>query len=313
MNKRIAAWLSWLEDDRQLAPSTCKLYERTILRLERDVSPSSSLEKLTTSDLRRWLHDRGGTSSSYGNRVAALKSFFGFLLAKGHIREDPASSLDVPKRGPSTREPVLDLEERLRGLDELDAKNDRRVGQSRDMARFLAETGMRVADACGLALKRPIPDEIRIPRRRRPDTIFKLNSEAQAAMDRLEGRFGIGARALQRRFEKADFHPEQLRHWYRINRENRELRDRRLERGSGVEAVDPSENADAGSNVESSVERRDAGIPAEALRSVGRLLKEAEDAASVLVREARRQGCSWSEIADTLSISENSARQRFAG
>jgi integrase len=309
MTKRIAAWLSWLEDDRQLAPTTCKLYERTILRLERDFLGLCPLEKLTASDLRSWLHDRGGSTSSYGNRVAALKSFFGFLLMKGHIREDPANSLDVPKRGPSTREPVTDLMEKLRLLDELDARKDRRVGESRDMARFLAETGMRISDACGLSLKPPTPPEISIPRRRRPDAIFKINDEARAAMDRLGGRFGIGARALQRRFEMAGFHPEQLRHWHRINRENRELRDERLENFADVRAVHDRRDVDAASPMGSG---NGNGISSDALQSMGRLLKNAEDAAAVLVRDALRQGRSWSEIASALSLSERAAKQRYA-
>lgn len=317
MQRRIAAWVSWLEDDRQLAPSTCKLYERTILGLERDFSPTSQLEKLTPSDLRRWLHDRGGSPSSYGNRVAALKSFYGYLLATRRIPEDPTTSLDVPKRGPSTREPILDLEAVLTALDDVDrrakdsgAAPTRYVGESRDMAGFLAETGMRIGDACSLSLKPPIPSEIRIARRRRPDAIFKLNDEARASLDRLGGHFGIGPRALQRRFEKAGFHPNQLKHWYRINREDRELRDRRVEHGSAVAAAAQPEDRNLRLGRSSGMEG--AATPTKALEALGRLLRDAEEAAAVLVRDARRHGRSWAEIARALSISEGSARERFA-
>lgn len=235
MNQWVTAWLTWLEHEKDLAPSTRKLYERTLQMLARDLAKVGPLERLVTSDLRSWLHSKRGSTSSYGNRVAVLRSFYGYLFDRGVLKEDPTSSLDIPKRTPSAREPLRDLNAKLRALDELDEKVGRRVGESSDMAMFLAQTGLLISDACALSLKPPVPDKVSIPRHRRADKIVELNAEARAALDRLEGRFGIGARALQRRFEKAGFHPDQLRHWYRVNVAERGLRDAEV-------ATTPSDN-----------------------------------------------------------------------
>ena len=315
MNRWVAAWETWLENDRELAPSTCRLYKRYVESLERDMGRSGPLEKLSASDLRSWLHSTAGAAASYGNRVAALRSFYGYLTdVRSHLKENPAASLEIPKRAPGEREPVRDLKAKLLALDALDERVERRVGESSDIAIFLAQTGMRVSDACALSLKPPVPRTIAIPRRRGPDTIIELTDEARLALDRLGGRIGIGTRALQRRFEKAGFHPDQLRHWYRVNLADRDLRDSQVEPTLGR----------AASFSEASTPRGNEGIlitndpqeqsPAasDALTAVGRFLRLTEDVASVLVREARRQGKTWEEIANALCIPEAVARDRFA-
>jgi integrase len=225
VSKWVTAWLTWLEHEKGRQATTRKLYERTLQTLERDTSGLGPLERLETSDLRQWLHSKGGSPSSWANRVAALRSFYGYLVDRNVRIDDPSRRLDVPKREAPVREPVRDLNAKLRVLDELDEKRGRRVGESRDMAVFLAYTGMRISDACNLSLKPPVPDRIVISRGRRHDKTIEVPFEACSALDNLGGRFGIGARALQRRFEKADFHPDQLRHWHRVNVAERRLRD----------------------------------------------------------------------------------------
>lgn len=306
MNKWVANWLTWLEHDKELAPSTCKLYKRYLETLERDTAQFGPVEELEASHLRSWLHEKRGAASSYGNRVAALRSFYGYLAENWprNFKEDPSASLEIPKRVPTAREPVRGLEAKKRALDALDEKVDRRVGESSDMAVFLAETGMRVSDACALSLKPPVPETIRIPRRKGPDRIVQLSDKARHALDRLDGRFGIGPRALQRRFEKAGFHPEQLRHWYRVNIEERDLRD------DEVEARQRDHDSQTTPEVEWAQDTLAAmGDP---LSTVGRFLRLAEDVTAVLVREARRQGRTWEEIARALSIPEATAKERFA-
>lgn len=314
MNSWVAAWVTWLEHEQDLEPSTRRLYERTIQALDRDLPDGPPLEKLETKDLLTWLQRKSGSPGSYANRVSALRSFYGYLSKERGFLSDPSASLDLPKRAPSTREPVREIRSKLRLLDELDERVGRRVGESRDMAWFLAQTGLRISDACKLSLKRPVPAQLVISYRRRPDRVVKLNAEAQDALNRLGGRFGIGPRALQRRFEKAGFHPDQLRHWYRVNVADVELRDADTEGGSipidaPVRETSPAEeqiSSDRAKSVGSGEQMVDP------LTAVGRFLRLAEDVTSVLVREARRQGRSWEEIASALSIPEAAIKERFA-
>ena len=306
VNQNIAAWQTWLKHEKGREPGTCKLYERTVLMLERDMSQEGQVEALETKHLLSWLHMKKGSTGSYGNRVAALRSFYGYLFSRKMIPEDPSRRLEIPKRVPPAREPVRDLQAKLHALDQLDERVGRRVGESADMARFLAQTGMRISDACALSLNTPVPVQISIARGRRPDKIIELSPEARGAMDRLGGRFGIGARALQRRFEKADFHPDQLRHWHRVNLADRKLRDHevesvfRNERPAFSESVNPIRPEGTGS------------LSDEPLSVFGRFLKAAEEVTVVLVREARRQGKSWEDIAQALLIPEAAVKERFA-
>lgn len=45
------------------------------------------------------------------------------------------------------------------------------------------------------------------------EAIVTISPDARAAWDRLGGKWPCGARATQRRFEKAGFTPHQCRHW----------------------------------------------------------------------------------------------------
>lgn len=301
----VVAWQMWLQHEKRREPTTCKLYERTILTLERETSQDGPLDKLQTKDLLGWLHRKKGSTGSFANRVAALRSFYGYLFEQKMIPEDPSRRLEIPKQVPSAREPVRDLQAKLSALDRLDERVGRRIGESADMARFLAQTGMRISDACALSLNTPVPAQISIARGRRPDKLIELTPEARGAMDRLGGRFGIGARALQRRFEKADFHPDQLRHWHRVNLADRKLRDRQIEpvlriEARSLETTEAAQSEGQGSTID------------DPLNVFGRFLKLAEEVTVVLVREARRQGRSWEEIAQALLIPEATAKQRFA-
>lgn len=299
----VAAWQVWLK--RTLAPNTCKLYERTVLILEREMATAGPVETLQTKHLLRWLHEKKGSTGTYANRVAALRSFYGYLFEQKEIPEDPSRDLEIPKQVRSAREPVRDLQEKLRQLNELDGRVGRRVGESADMAVFLAQTGMRISDACDLSLNPPVPAQISISRGRRPDKVIELSPLARGAMDRLGGRFGIGNRALQRRFQLVGFHPDQLRHWHRVNLGDLELRDRQAE---------PILRSQVGSPgpVESAQSERLSSTGDEPLNVFGRFLKLAEEVTVVLVREARRQGKSWDEIGQALLIPEAAAKERFA-
>lgn len=240
MNRWVGSWVTWLEHEKRRMPSTCRLYQRTLEILETDTSGIGPVETLETSDLRSWLHSKGGSPGTWGNRVSALRSFYGYLVERNVRIDDPSRRLEVPKGKPPAREPVRDLSAKLIELDEADIKANakgvipRRVGETRDMAVFLAYSGMRISDACALSLKPPVPDRIVISSGGRRDKTIELPFEARSALDKLDGRFGIGARALQRRFEKVGFHPDQLRHWHRVNVMERRLRDENAKHFGGA-------------------------------------------------------------------------------
>lgn len=213
-----ASWLVYLEREKNLAPATLRLYGRTVERAAQELGP---LENLTVEPIRAWLHSKIGAPGTTSNRISALTSFYKFLV-RTDVRPDcPTDKLDRPKHEKGLPRPIVDIEAALKLLDAADVRaNDkgsipRRVGETRDMAVFLIETGLRIHEA--VVLNEPVPcgPTLRLKGKGRKDAIIPLTPRAREALDRLGGQWGanrIGTRATQRRFERADFSPHMCRH-----------------------------------------------------------------------------------------------------
>ena len=98
------------------------------------------------------LEQKSYTASSIARKVAAIKSFFHYLLARGHISDDPTDGLDSPKV--KKRLPVTLSAEDIRLLLEAPA-NKRTPKNLRDAAllNVLYATGMRVTEAVSLRVE----------------------------------------------------------------------------------------------------------------------------------------------------------------
>ncbi|MDI3269210.1 MAG: tyrosine recombinase XerC [Bacillota bacterium] len=106
-----AVWRSFemvLMGERQLSPHTWQAYRRDLWQFFRHVTgkeglPSlEALQKLKPDDLRAFLgrlQERGYSRRSVARKLAAVRTFFRFLLREGLIQEDPARLLHTPKLG----------------------------------------------------------------------------------------------------------------------------------------------------------------------------------------------------------------------
>lgn len=86
------------------------------------------------------------------NRLAALRSLFGWLTRRHHISANPAADLEMPKQGLKLPKDVLSHAEAMRLLAWPDV-NTRRGLRDRAMLEVLYSTGMRRAELCGLTLQ----------------------------------------------------------------------------------------------------------------------------------------------------------------
>lgn len=212
----IQLWVAWLQREKGRSSSTLRLYEREVRRL----GTYGSLEQLQVQDLRRCLMNQGGRPGTIANRIQAFRSFYDYLAQNDFRTDNPARKLDRPRVPLRLPRPVKEPERLFAKLDAVDARVDgRRVGESRDIAVFLRETGLRISEACRLNVSTPIPDLIRIHGKGGKERMVPLTLRAQAALQALGGHMPlgpggnpIGPRAIQRRFEKAGFSPMQLRH-----------------------------------------------------------------------------------------------------
>jgi len=220
MSELISDWRNYLETEKGRAPQTIKLYTNCLETLHREFGDPAGL---STDDLRSWLHAKSGQASTVSNRISALKSFYQYLVRSGARKDDPSLNLVSPKRRHTPRQPLENLDEVLSALDDEDRKANRvgtvqrRIGESRDMAVFLAETGLRISEAVNCKWPVPCPPDVDVSRGRKKTSVHVTN-RAREAWDRLGGRWPVGARATQRRFERAAIHPQRLRHLHRANR-----------------------------------------------------------------------------------------------
>lgn len=208
-------WQTWLDVEKGLAVNTRKLYGRTCEIAARDLG---ALENLSSEDLRAWLHSKKGRPGTVGNRLCALTSFYSFLVRTGVRPDNPCDKLDRPKQHKGLPKPIADIPAALKALDDADVRANergsipRRVGETRDLAVFLIETGLRIHEAVQLNEPVPCGSTLRLRGKGSRDAIIPLTQRAQDALNRLGGRWPIGARATQRRFERGGFTPHQCRH-----------------------------------------------------------------------------------------------------
>jgi integrase/recombinase XerD len=213
-------WQTWMTISRGLLPNTQRLYVRTVQQAAKDLGP---LVNLPSETLERWVQGKGGGPGTVANRICALTSFYRFLVKFKHRLDNPASELDRPKQHRGVPKPVENLEAVFSLMDEADAKANlwgaipRPVGQTRAMATFLANTGLRIHEAVALSVPVPAPSSITIIGKGHKEAIVQLNRKARESLNFLEGRWPIGARATQRRFEKVGVHPHAFRHTFATN------------------------------------------------------------------------------------------------
>lgn len=198
----LEAWLSWVRDERRLAPPTVFKYHRQLEKLRGRVD--RALEALEQEELRGYLVAAGGTPSTLAGRLAALRSFYGFLVRRGARSDDPTAGLDRPR-----------LPRRLpRPLDGIEATFGRLDHRSRLAAILLRETGLRISELCTLYSPPPAPAVLVIRGKGGKDRVIPLTELARATLDELGGRVDVSPRTIQRRFRAAGFTPHQLRHTF---------------------------------------------------------------------------------------------------
>jgi integrase/recombinase XerD len=157
MKERIDSFLNFLAAEKGYAENTIAAYQndlgqflRHVQKVDDRIEKWAQIKKSLIIDYIERLKSSGEyTSSTVARKVAAIKSFFHFLVAEGDLKEDPTLTLDSPKvkkRLPKAITPT-----------EIDQLLQAPVGQTgpkaeRDMAllEVLYASGMRVTELVSL-------------------------------------------------------------------------------------------------------------------------------------------------------------------
>jgi integrase/recombinase XerD len=157
MDDQLLAFLDFLREERHYSENTTAAYRNdlsqflTFLEGCSEVLGWPDVSDLMVAQYVEMMKGHTYASSSVARKVAALKSFFHFLVAHEIIAQDPTANLDSPKvkkRLPKTL--TFDDVERL-----LESPKERRTPKSlRDSAllALLYATGMRVSEVVSLQI-----------------------------------------------------------------------------------------------------------------------------------------------------------------
>lgn len=153
MREFIETFLNYLSVERGLSRNTIISYQED-LNYYMDYLESrniNSLSRTTRDDISNFMFlqkDKGLSANSVARRLAAIKSFYRFLVKERILKSDPSSLIDSPKLWKKIPD-ALSVNEITRLLDQ---PNIRKLQGIRDRAvlEALYATGMRVSEAANL-------------------------------------------------------------------------------------------------------------------------------------------------------------------
>jgi integrase/recombinase XerD len=158
MKAAIDQFLDYLATEKGASTNTVAAYRNDLSQFETYLNTEHrNGHELTPKEIDRdvivgyvsELKTRSYSESTVARKVAAIKSFFGFLTSEGSIEIDPTDSLKSPKVGKSLPKPmsVHDIDELLEQPAKRPTPEARR---DRAMLELLYATGMRVTELVSL-------------------------------------------------------------------------------------------------------------------------------------------------------------------
>lgn len=150
MEKLINDFLTHLKYERGYSDNTVISYRRDLAHFREHlnrlkVSSAESITRAVISSFVSSLMGMGLGASSVERHVAAVKSFFGFLVREGHLKMNPTSEIRLPKKGKRLPK-ALTLNEARDLVECPKSKRDRA------MMELLYATGLRATELISLTL-----------------------------------------------------------------------------------------------------------------------------------------------------------------
>jgi len=152
----IESFCDYLEFERGLSPRSISAYRKDVERLAEWLSARgvAGIGGAGVRELRDYgyqLKDRGLQPTSIRRNLAAIRTYYAFLLAEGHVLADPTERVDLPRT--ARRLPnVLNREEVDRLLDAPDP-GDALYWRDKALLEFAYASGVRVSELIGLKLR----------------------------------------------------------------------------------------------------------------------------------------------------------------
>ena len=244
MIKELAAFLAYLQHERNASPHTRLSYETDLVQFARFLKDKGftlkTVDALVVRSYLVHLHERGQMKSSISRKLAALRSFFQFCLRKGWVEDNPAKVVSSPKLD----RPVASFlsEQEMESLLDLPDAGDALGARDKAVLELFYTTGIRLSELVGLDLEnvgleerlvkvrgkgkkerlvpfgRKAEDALRAYLRRRPELTEKRPSETAVFLNYRGGRLSprsverLVDKHLRRAALKRKISPHSLRH-----------------------------------------------------------------------------------------------------
>ncbi|MBI3449626.1 MAG: tyrosine recombinase XerC [Acidobacteria bacterium] len=157
MRRSVAAFLSYLTDERHYSPATVRSYGSDLEQFKlflagRGIAAASpgSVDPLVIRAFLGWLHDRKDGRATIARKLSAVRSCFRYLVREGKLDENPARSVRTPRQ--EKKLPKFLDEGEVTVL--LETPESKTIMGKRDRAllELLYATGMRVGEIVSLDL-----------------------------------------------------------------------------------------------------------------------------------------------------------------
>lgn len=142
--------------ERGLSPRTLDAYTRDIGRLAEFLEARGVTRPgdVTHRDLREFIYhlkDQGLQPTSIRRNLSAVRTFFAYLVAEGHVVTDPSDRLELPRTW--RRLPGVLSREEVERLLEAPSTHDRFYWRDKALLEFAYASGVRVGELIGLRLR----------------------------------------------------------------------------------------------------------------------------------------------------------------
>jgi integrase/recombinase XerD len=174
-------FLVFLKSEKAFSSHTIEAYLRDVGSFVSFLSKRGEEVEKGLIDFVEWKKDEGYSSSSIVRAVAALKTFLHFLFREGHLTQDLAGTLEMPKVWQKVPD-MLSYEEveALLGA----PKNEEACGiRDRAILELLYATGMRVSELCSLNIHDVEDRQVKVFGKGKKERMIPISEKAREAVD----------------------------------------------------------------------------------------------------------------------------------
>ena len=185
MQAHIQVFLDFLESERNSSVHTIEAYSRDLAGFVKAIGPEKDIQTITSREIRSWLGAfvrQGSSRATVARKLAALRSFFRFLVREGRVTKNPAAtlrSIRLDKPLPA----YLSVDEAF-SLVEIGIDNGFRSLRDSAILELLYSAGLRVSELCGLDLGHVSlsPEMVRVRGKGDKERVVPFGEKAAAAI-----------------------------------------------------------------------------------------------------------------------------------